>query len=99
MYIRGTVKEDASLEQETGAYVLEKDTDSYQMITTGKQAVKDFLFVRKGQKMEIEGKETGGDIYVEQAKIELQRNLEECRDKEEKNKCSCIKKSNMIELS
>ncbi|MDO4464624.1 MAG: hypothetical protein Q4C57_08745 [Bacillota bacterium] len=76
MQLSGIVKEEVSLEQDISSYILEGNEECYQVIATGKQALKDYLFVRKGQKVKLEGKEAGGSIIVEQAKIELHRSVE-----------------------
>lgn len=53
--ICGIVTEEVTQNEEKSLYKICADGQDYEIVSTGRQALKDYLFIRKGQKMEVEG--------------------------------------------
>lgn len=75
MEVRGVVREEVvrgtTMPEEVSDYVLDTGTECYQIRSVGLKAVKDYLFVRKGQQMQVKGRSEGNLIYAEKERIEL----------------------------
>ncbi len=74
--LQGVVMEDARYEKERSRYLISTGEKEYVIMSKGKQAVKDNLFVRKGQHMEITGCVAAKDNLVitpERARILLDK--------------------------
>lgn len=74
--ICGVVAEDVTQDMGRSQYKIRAEGRDYRIISSDKQALKDFLFVRKGQLIEVEGsvniKENNGrEIVSEKSKIRL----------------------------
>ena len=54
MKVQGIVTEDVSQVENCSQYTINSDGTEYTVLSTGRQAIKDQLFVRKGQCMEFE---------------------------------------------
>ena len=54
MKVQGIVTEDVTRDENCSHYTIKSDGTEYAVLSTGRQAIKDQLFVRKGQCMEIE---------------------------------------------
>ena len=54
MKMQGIVTEEVTQDENKSHYTISSDGKEYAVISTGRQAIKDQLFVRKGQCMEIE---------------------------------------------
>lgn len=52
--VQGIVTEDVTQEENWSHYTIKSDGKEYTVLSTGRQAIKDNLFVRKGQCMEFE---------------------------------------------
>ena len=55
--LRGVVTEGVVKEKKRSRYKLNSSGKEYAIVSTGRQAIKDYLFVQKGQHMIIEGKQ------------------------------------------
>lgn len=75
--LKGVVTEDVHYEKECSRYFISTGEKEYAIISKGKQAVKDNLFVRKGQHMEIRGcvraKKADLEITPDRARILLDK--------------------------
>ena len=71
--INGIVTEEVIQSEDRSHYKVNSEGKEYAIISTGRQAVKDNLFIRKGQHMVIEGKETSvrRSVLSEKSKILL----------------------------
>ena len=71
--IRGVVTEEVIQNENESHYKINSDGKEYAITSTGRQAVKDNLFIRKGQYMVIEGKKTSTqrNVLSEKSKILL----------------------------
>lgn len=71
--ICGIVTKDVTSKMGESHYLVNSEGVEYSIVSTGKQAVKDVLFVRPGQQMEIEGKKTSakGKILSRKTRIIL----------------------------
>lgn len=77
MRINGKVVEDVFCDEEESKYSIQQDGKRYEIISRGLQAIKDYLFVRKGQSMIIDGNPVGEVVYVEKAHVMLTKESEE----------------------
>ncbi len=83
--IQGVVTKEAVQKERQSVYKIRAGDKEYEIVSANSQAVKDFLFVRKGQYMEIEGETTGSDPQKEQivpkeSRIRLVINTEERKE-------------------
>lgn len=71
--INGIVTEEVIQREDQSHYKVNSDGKEYAITSIGRQAVKDNLFIRKGQHMVIEGKETSAkrSVLSEKSKILL----------------------------
>ena len=71
--INGIVTEEVIQSEDQSHYKVNSDGKEYTITSTGRQAAKDNLFIRKGQHMIIEGKETPikRSVLSEKSKILL----------------------------
>lgn len=71
--INGIVTEEVIQNEDQSHYKVNSGGEEYAITSTGRQAVKDNLFIRKGQHMVIEGKETAvkRNVLSEKSKILL----------------------------
>lgn len=53
--LRGVVSEEVRLDNRKGNFRLKTHEQEYEIYSRDIQAVKDYLFIRKGQKMQVEG--------------------------------------------
>lgn len=69
--INGIVTEEVIQNDDQSHYKVNSGGKEYAITSTGRQAVKDNLFIRKGQHMVIEGKETSTkrNVLSEKSKI------------------------------
>lgn len=70
--MEGEVISEVEVNSYDSRFKLRNQNQTYTVITSGMQAMKDYLFVRKGQRMEVEGKAKENVIVLESAKITLQ---------------------------
>ena len=78
MKISARVTADVTRDKETGRYRVSVGGREYEIVSRGRQAIKDYLFIRKGQKPEIEGTADGPYIRPETCRISLR---DGCRTK------------------
>lgn len=72
MNILGTVKSDVKLSDECRAsYEISSGGRAYRVRSDGKQAIKDAIFIRKGQTISIEGTISNNTMEVETARIDI----------------------------
>lgn len=72
--IEGIIVEGISWNGEECHFKVDSDGEEYEIISNGKQATLDFLFVQEGQCIEIEGRksETGKkNVFSEKSRIKL----------------------------
>lgn len=67
--IRGVVIDAVAQEENQSVYRINTGEREYAVLSKGMQAVKDNLFIRKGQQMIIEGQEKEGKILFPKSKI------------------------------
>lgn len=70
--MEGEVISEVEVNSYDSRFRLRNQNQTYTVIASGMQAMKDYLFVRKGQRVEVEGKEKENVIVLESAKITLQ---------------------------
>lgn len=71
MRIHGKVIENAIIDNQTSKYRIENKDGIYVVKAIGKEAVKDYLFIREGQIVTIEGEQTENCICKNKAKIKI----------------------------
>lgn len=71
--LRGIVTEGVVKDEKRSRYKLKANGKEYAIVSTGRQAIKDYLFIRKGQHMVIEGKKNVSNqkVLSEKSKIIL----------------------------
>ena len=69
--IHGIVMQEAVQEENQSLYRIKAGEKEYAVISEGVQAVKDQIFIRKGQSMIVEGMETEDTILSQKSKIVL----------------------------
>lgn len=72
--IEGIIVEGIAWEGEECHYKVESGGEEYEIISSGKQATLDFLFVQEGQSIEIEGRQSEtekNNVFSEKARIKL----------------------------
>lgn len=67
--IHGIVMQEAVREENQSLYRIKAGEKEYAVISEGIQAVKDHIFIRKGQRMIVEGKEKEDKILSQKSKI------------------------------
>lgn len=77
IHISGEITDDVRKDEDGSRYHISADGTEYEVVTRGRQAIKDYLFVRKHQQVEIEGILEAKRIFIEKAKIRL-KNEKEC---------------------
>lgn len=70
--MEGEVISEVEVNSYNSRFKLRNQNQTYTVIASGMQAMKDYLFVRKGQRIEVQGKEKENVIVLESAKITLQ---------------------------
>ena len=71
MRMIGRVTEDVTRDKEFGRYRINVGGREYEIVSSGRQAIKDYLFIRKGQRVEIEGETEGERIRLIRCRIVL----------------------------
>lgn len=71
MKIKGKVTSSVNMCCRDSRFRIQIGEKEYEVLSRGKQAWKDYLFVRTGQNMVIDGLEQDGVILSEKARIEL----------------------------
>lgn len=71
--ICGVVTEEVIRSETKSMYRIRAGDTEYDIVSAGKQGIKDYLFVRKGQKMEVDGcemsKEYRNELLAQHTKI------------------------------
>ena len=75
---------DVEGEKKSGRYRGDVGRREYEIVSAGRQAIKDYLFIRKGQKLEIEGRADGPYIRPEKCRICLKDVCQPKTDRKEK---------------
>lgn len=76
MKIQGVVVEGIAWDGEECHYKVSSAGGEYEIISSGRQATLDVLFVQEGQCMEIEGRKSEGEknnLFCEKSRIELKK--------------------------
>ena len=73
--MKGTVTDEAIYEKDKAAYKVMSDDIKYDVVSSGKQAMKDLIFIRKGQEIEIQGNLEGEMIQAEKSKISISTSI------------------------
>ena len=71
MKIVGVVETDALASDNEAMYKVDSDGVSYEIISTDKQAVKDMIFLRKGQKIEVDATVVNNNYISKGAIIDI----------------------------
>lgn len=71
MKIKGIVTNEATINQDTAKYSVNMSDNQYVIESSGRQAVKDYIFIRKGQFVEVEGTFMDKCIVSKKTRIEL----------------------------
>ena len=71
MKIQGKVVENVAIENHTSKYIIKSRDGTYMVKAYGKEAIKDYLFIRQGQTVIIDGELIDGCISKEKAVISL----------------------------
>ena len=74
MKISARVVTEVTRDRESGRYLVNVGGREYEIVSKGRQAIRDYLFIRKGQSVEIEGKIEGFSICPEKCRISLREN-------------------------
>lgn len=69
--MRGKVIKEPEIFEDKATYELSYCGKQISAESSGRQAVKDFLFIRRGQDVEIEGDPSKNHIKVSKAKIDI----------------------------
>ena len=69
MKISARVVTEVTRDRESGRYLVNVGGRDYEIVSKGRQAIRDYLFIRKGQKLEIEGRADGPYIRPEKCRI------------------------------
>ncbi|MGN0377015.1 MAG: hypothetical protein ACI4ED_05215 [Suilimivivens sp.] len=69
--LKGEVVEEVSLNEHTGSFVIRTEDRNVRIISEGEQAIKDYMFIRKNQKMEIDGTEREDKVYSRKLRIDI----------------------------
>ena len=69
MKISARVVTEVTRDRESGRYLVNVGGREYEIVSKGRQAIRDYLFIRKGQKLEIEGRADGSYIRPEKCRI------------------------------
>lgn len=83
IHITGEVIDESVKEDSGTKYHVLADETEYEVVAKGRQAIKDYLFVRKHQQVEIEGILEAKRIFLEKAKIRLRE------EKKRKSESGC----------
>lgn len=75
IHIAGEVMDEMIEGKNSSRYHILVDGTEYEVIVKGRQAIKDYLFVRKHQQVEIEGTLEAKKIFSEKARIQLQKRM------------------------
>ena len=73
MKIKGIVTNDATINQDTAMYSVSMSDNQYVIESSGRQAVKDYIFIREGQLVEVEGTFKDKCIVSQKTRIELEK--------------------------
>lgn len=73
MKIKGIVTNDATINQDTAIYSVSMSDNQYVIESSGRQAVKDYIFIREGQLVEVEGTFKDKCIVSQKTRIELEK--------------------------
>lgn len=79
MEIKGIVKQNPIMLEDCCIFTVEQEDGTYLVVSTDRQAVKDHIFVQRGQRINIRGsgiadKNFKGVMVVEWAKISTEKN-------------------------
>ena len=74
MKIIGSVCSEVKYSEGKSNYKISCSQYEYEVISYGKQAIKDFIFIRKGQNVEVDGNLKKEKIYPIKEKILIQKN-------------------------
>ena len=72
MKIIGSVCSDVKYSKGTSKYKIIRNEQEYEVVSFGKQAIKDFIFIKNGQKVEMNGNIVNKKIFPVKEKILLQ---------------------------
>ena len=75
IHIAGEVMDEMVEEENSSRYHISADGTEYEVIVKGRQAIKDYLFVRKHQQVEIYGTLKAKKIFSEKTRIQLQKRM------------------------
>ena len=67
--VEGSVVEEVTEEEEHSHYRIKTKRKEYDVVSNGIQAIKDQIFIRKGQNMVVEGAEKDDVIIARKSKI------------------------------
>ena len=73
MKITGEVSGEVYRENGSGKYRITVKDKEYEIVSNGRQALMDYLFLRKGQQVTIEGKQEDDTVHTEKTKIIINR--------------------------
>ena len=76
MHINGKI-ENIEIMDNSVKYNVIKEDISYNVLSLNRQAVKDAIFLRQGQNINIDGNSDGDVIYVSKAMIDINRQEKE----------------------
>jgi hypothetical protein len=76
MHINGKI-ENIEIKDNSVKYNVIKEDKSYNVLSLNRQAVKDAIFLRQGQNINIDGNSDGDVIYVSKAMIDINRQEKE----------------------
>ena len=76
MHINGKI-ENIEIMDNSVKYNVIKEDKSYNVLSLNRQAVKDAIFLRRGQNINIDGNSDGDVIYVSKAMIDINRQEKE----------------------
>ena len=73
MKVTGEVIDEVCNNKDNGSYHISSGNKEYEIISKGKQALKDYLLIRKGQQVIVEGNQKDNTIHTEKSKIIIER--------------------------
>lgn len=72
----GRVSQDVVRDKDKSIYKIQTDEGEVKVITEGRQAIKDYLFVREGQVVALEGERESNRVYPSESRIVLKNGKE-----------------------
>ncbi len=81
MKIDGKIEGSIIINRDSVIYCIKEEKKEYRVLSVNRQAIKDAIFLRQGQRISIEGNVKNNTILVKESKIDI-KNLGEKRNED-----------------